>query len=317
MRLLSSYRSRHPAWAASISFFLSPELGMFYLAKGWLGLVYTTISVLVWYALPLFLEYQRIDYPIWLPILVFIAYRCGASVHVYITAADQPPRARYPWYARFYNWILWFWLFPIIIAMLVRNFLVQPYTIPANSMRPALLDGDYVAAEKLTYGLGRYSIMFALGPERRWGGRLPRRGEVIIFAFPSQPEISYVKRVIGLPGDRVQMRGGRLYLNGALVDRQPLLDPNVQLQDGEILYTERLPDGLAHAIIENSDNARGDNTVEWLVPPGQYFVMGDNRDNSLDSRFDVGFVPADNIEAKPFLIFYNKEAPERWWLSLR
>jgi signal peptidase I len=315
--LLAAYRNRHPIWAASISFFLSPDLGMFYLGRGWLGSNYSVISLLIDYALPFTLEYQKIDYPLWASVLLFFVYHGAASAHVYVTAARQPPRARYPWYARFYNWILYLWLAPIVVALLVRNLLVQPFWIPANSMRPALQAGDYVAAEKLTYGLGRYSIMFALGPERRWGGRLPHRGEVIIFALPSEPEVSYINRVIGLPGDRVQLREGRLYLNGEMVDRQPRLDPAVQLEDGETLYTERLPDGLEHMIIETGDDARGDNTAEWLVPAGHYFVMGDNRDNSLDSRFDVGFVPAENIEAKPFVIFYSDVKPERWWVPVR
>jgi signal peptidase I len=315
--LFAAYRNRHPIWAASISFFLSPELGMFYLGRGRLGIIYVAISLLISYALPFTLGHQEIDYPLWASILVFCVYRAAAGAHVYITAKRQPPRARYPWYARFYNWILYLWLLPIVVALLVRNLLVQPFSIPANSMRPTLQQGDYLAAEKLTYGLGRYSIMFALGPERRWGGRLPYRGEVIIFAFPPEPEISYVSRVIGLPGDRVQLREGRLYLNGEMVDRQPRLDPAVQLEDGETLYAERLPDGLEHMIIETGDDARGDNTAEWLVPAGHYFVMGDNRDNSLDSRFGVGFVPAENIEAKPFFIVYSDVKPERWWMPVR
>ncbi len=317
MRLLSSYRNRHPAWAAAISFLMSPDFGMFYLARGWLGLGYGAISLLIGYALPIFLTYQKIVLPAWMWFVLFLGYHLPASVHVYFTAARQPPRARYPWYARFYNWILYFWLAPIVVALLVRNLLVQPFTIPANSMRPTLQAGDYVAAEKFTYGLGRYSISFGYGPERRWGGRLPTRGEVIIFAFPAEPEISYINRVIALPGDRVQLREGRLYLNGAVVDRQPLLDPNVHLEPGETLYMERLPDGAEHPIIETGDDARGDNTAEWLVPAGHYFVMGDNRDNSLDSRFDVGFVPAENIEAKPFFIYYNDTTSERWGLSVR
>lgn len=315
--MFAAYRNRHPIWAASISFFLSPELGMFYLGRGWLGIIYSTISVLLSYALPFALEYQKITYPLWASILVFFVYHLPASVHVYITAGHQPPRARYPWYARFKNWVLYFWLAPLVVALVVRNLLVQPFSIPANSMRPALQAGDYVAAEKLTYGLGRYSIMFALGPERRWGGRLPQRGEVIIFAYPPEPEISFINRVIGLPGDRVQLRQGRLYLNGEMVDRQPLLNSAIRTEDGETLYTERLPDGLEHMIIETGDDARGDNTAEWLVPAGHYFVMGDNRDNSLDSRFDVGFVPTENIEAKPFVIYYSEAVPERWWLPVR
>ena len=302
MRLLAAYRSRHPAWAASISLLLSPALAMFYLARGWLGLIYGAIGVLLAYAPPFALSYQAIDYPLWMSALVLVVYRVAASVHVYLVASREPPRPRYPWYARFHNWILLFWLAPLLLALLVRNLLLQPVTIQSGSMRPALQSGDYFFAEKLTYGLGRYSIIFGLGPEPRWGGRLPQRGEIISFAYPPDPTTSYVKRVIGLPGDRIQLRDGRLYLNDVMVDRQPLANSTIPIEAGETLYMEHLPDGLVYPIIETNDVSRGDDTVEWLVPARHYFVMGDNRDNSSDSRFHgVGFIPEGNILGKVIL----------------
>jgi signal peptidase I len=290
---------------------------MFYLARGRLGLVYSLISFIMAFALPVFLEYQHIAYPTWVSILVFLAYHLVASLHVYAVASNQPPRTRYPWYAKFYNWILMFFLAPFLLALTVRSFVVQPYTIPANSMRPALENGDYIIAEKLAFGIGQYSLMFGLGPKQRVGGRLPERGEVIIFALPSDPRISFVKRVIGLPGDRVMLREGRLYLNGIRIDRKPYSDTAIPVRDGETLYLEHLPDGLEYPILETSDDSRGDNTVEWQVPDRHYFVMGDNRDNSLDSRFDVGFVPSGNIAARPWLRLFNRSSPDRSFSRLQ
>lgn len=184
-------------------------------------------------------------------------------------------------------------------------------------MRPTLQAGDYIFSEKLSYGISRYSLMWGIGPTPRIGGRSPKRGEVVIFALPSEPAVSYVKRLIGLPGDRIQMRHGRLFINGIIIDRQPLVAPGIQLQQGETLYNEHLPEGTDHPIIETGDNSIADDTEEFLVPDGHYFMMGDNRDNSNDSRFDVGFVPEENIESRPLLIFFNSAAPHRTWLSIQ
>lgn len=182
MRLLAAYRSRHPAWAASISLLLSPALGMFYLARGWLGLFYGAIGVLLAYALPFALAYQAIDYPLWMSVLVVVVYRIAASVHVYLVASRQPLRARYPWYARFYNWILLFWLAPLLLALLVRNLLLQPVTIQSGSMRPALQSGDYFFAEKLTYGLGHTPS--SSGSDRSRVGAVVCRREARSSALP-------------------------------------------------------------------------------------------------------------------------------------
>jgi signal peptidase I len=307
----SSFRQRHPGWAAVISLSLGPELGMFYLGKGRVGILYSILGLLIFYALPFLLTYQQISYPVWLSVSIFAAYRLAATMHVYVSASRQSPRDRYPWFAKFQNWIVFFWLGPLLLALLVRNLLIQPYTIPGNSMRPALENGDYIISEKITFGIGQYSLMFGLGPAQRFGSRLPKRGEIIVFALPLDPKVSYVKRVIGLPGDRIMVQEGRLYLNGAKVERTPLSKPAIRTGPGETLYLERLPDGTEYPILEMSDVSRGDNTVEWQVPNNHYFVMGDNRDNSLDSRFDVGFVPFANIESRPLIILYNDSRPNR------
>lgn len=290
---------------------------MFYLGRGRLGTAYLFVSVVVAYVVPYALQFQAIEYPDWMAVLVGVTYRLAGSVHVYITASNQLPRDRYPWFAKLYNWILFFFLVPLLTALLIRNLIVEPFRIPANSMRPALQVGDYLFSEKLTYGISRYSLMFGIGPSHRIGGRPPKRGEVVIFAFPPEPTVSYIKRVIGLPGDSIQMRDGRLIINGVMVDRQPLPTTDIPHQPGETLYMEHLPGGVDHPIIETSDTSRSDNSREFLVPDDHYFMMGDNRDNSLDSRFDVGFVPAENIASRPWLLYFNSEVAGRSWLWVR
>ena len=318
MQLFSSYRRRHPAWAASISFFLSPELGMFYLGRGWMGTAYLVAGTAVTYAVPAALHLQAISYPSWMAILVGLAFRLAGGIHAYIAASNQVPRDRYPWFAKLHNWILFFFLVPLLAALLIRNLLVQPFHIPSGSMMPTLQVGDYLFSEKLTYGISRYSLMFGMGPSHRIGGRPPKRGEVVIFAFPAEPTVDYVSRVIGLPGDRIQMRDGRLIINGVMVDRQPLITTDIPHEAGVPIYMEHLPGGVVHPIIEVlGDSSRGDDSREFLVPDDHYFMMGDNRDNSLDSRFDVGFVPAENIASRPWLLYFNSEVAGRSWLRVR
>ncbi|NKN36668.1 signal peptidase I [Agrobacterium sp. a22-2] len=290
---------------------------MFYLGRGRLGIAYLFVSVVVAHVVPFALQYQRISHPDWMVLLVTLVYNLAGSTHVYFTASRQLPRDRYPWFSKLYTWFLLFFLAPLLIALLIRNLLVQPFNIPSGSMQPTLQVGDYLFSEKLTYGISRYSLIFGIGPSHRIGGRPPRRGEVVIFAFPPEPTLSYVSRVIGLPGDRIQMRDGRLFINDVMVDRQSLVTTDIPLQPGQTLYTERFPGGVDHPIIETSDNSIADDTEEFLVPDGHYFMMGDNRDNSNDSRFDVGFVPEENIESRPLLIFFNSVAPHRTWLSIQ
>lgn len=289
---------------------------MFYLGRGRLGIAFVFVSVFIGYSALYGARLLEIEYPDWVATLVLLTYRTVGAVYVCVTAAKQIPLDRYPWFARTYNWLLLLFVAPMLIAILIRNFAIEPFSIPANSMRPTLQEGDYVFSEKLTYGIGRYSLMFGWGPSHRFGGRSPKRGEIVIFAFPPEPTTSYVKRVIGLPGDRIQMRDGRLFINRIIVERKPSEADNIELQPDEMLYTEYLPGGIDHQIIETSDTSRGDTTSEFLVPEGHYFVIGDNRDNSLDSRFNVGFVPEENIASRPFLIFSSSRA-DRFWRSVQ
>jgi signal peptidase I len=203
--------------------------------------------------------------------------------------------------------------FAAIIALLIRSFLFEPFNIPSGSMFPTLLVGDYLFVEKYSYGYSKYSFpLDVVSFDGRIMGRPVTRGDVVVFRQPKRPDIDYIKRIIGLPGDTIQVKEGRLYINGKIVPREPV---GIEVYDDEggktpyHKYVETLPGGVKHFIYEVSDNEALDNTDVYKVPQGYYFAMGDNRDRSLDSRVqaDVGYVPAENLIGRAALIFFSTE----------
>ncbi len=199
----------------------------------------------------------------------------------------------------------------ISIALFIRVFAFQPFNIPSGSMKPTLLVGDYLFVSKFSYGYSRYSFPFnAKLFEGRLFGRAPERGDIAVFHYQ---DVDYIKRVIGLPGDLVQMRHGQLYLNGKPV-KHKLAKPFTTMVHGferhVKRYWETLPNGKTYQTLDSIDEGSGDNTRVYKVPAGHYFMMGDNRDNSSDSRFSapIGFVPAKNLIGKAqFLYFSHKD----------
>lgn len=209
----------------------------------------------------------------------------------------------------------------LLIAIVLRSFLYQPFSIPTASMQQTLMIGDYFVANKFVWGYGKHSFSlgrygdfslldFELPISNRIFGREPNRGDVAVFR-PVPQNIEYIKRVVGLPGDRIQMKEGRLYINGTMVQREEVgkaLDTDSEGDTREVtVYRETFPEGTTHIIQEISDNASLDNTQEYVVPAGHYFMMGDNRDRSADSRVlsQVGYVPAVNLIAKAEARFFS------------
>lgn len=201
-----------------------------------------------------------------------------------------------------------------VIAIGIRSFLFEPFNIPSASMYPTLMIGDYLFVEKYSYGYSKYSFPFGIVQfSGRIAGSAPQRGDVAVFRQPKQVQIDYIKRIVGLPGDRIQMLGGVLYINDEPVTREftgtEVLDDKGRLTTVK-KYIETLPGGRKHDIYEISDNQQLDYTREYLVPDGYYFAMGDNRDQSQDSRVTeaVGFVPAENLVGRASFLFFSVEA---------
>ena len=217
----------------------------------------------------------------------------------------------------------------LAIALALRIVIFQPFTIPSSSMEPGLVTGDYIVVSKLDYGWSRASFPF--NPplfQGRLLGRTAKRGDVVVFRLPRDPAQTWIKRVIGLPGDQVQVRAGQVFVNDRAIPRTPLgMTRDHDAPDRQVLaVAERAPNGHAYVTYDGGPDQPGDDTDVYVVPTGQYFLMGDNRDNSLDSRWPrelgVGLLPAENLvgKARFVLLSWRSGAAllKPWtWLDLR
>lgn len=228
----------------------------------------------------------------------------------------------------------------VLVVAIFRSFIFSPFNIPSESMLPRLENGDYLLAAKWPYGYSSYSLPFSapLLPKRIFASQ-PERGDVAIFKAPPGNDVDYIKRVIGLPGDTVQMKEGVLHLNGKAVPKVRVEDfviavtPNTDCVSGEFAVTEAdgrqtchypqfretLPNGKSYNVLDLGQRD-ADNTVPTVVPEGQLFLMGDNRDNSMDSRFPamegggIGLVPQDNLVGRAAIMMWSTDGSANWFL---
>jgi signal peptidase I len=215
----------------------------------------------------------------------------------------------------------------LIIALVIRTFLFQPFNIPSGSMKETLLVGDYLFVSKYSYGYSHFSLPFSppLFSGRIWGSP-PDRGDVVVFRLPREDSTDYIKRVIGLPGDTIQMIDGVLHINGEAVKRERIED-FIETEEGVRAsrvkrWRETLPNGVSYTTLDLVDRGIYDNAGPYHVPAGNYFMMGDNRDNSTDSRVrpevgGVGYVPFENIIGRAQIIFFSIHEGEHAWMVWR
>ena len=207
--------------------------------------------------------------------------------------------------------------YAVLIALVVRTLFFEPFNIPSGSMKPTLLVGDYLFTSKYAFGYSKHSLPFS---PPLFGGRvledLPERGDVVVFKLPSDGRTDYIKRVIGLPGDRIQVRDGVLYINDEAVRRERVGSFVDEGEGGRELarYVETLPNGRQYEVLDMIPNGPYDTTRVFEVPEDHLFVMGDNRDNSMDSRTRfVGFVPVENLVGRAEVIFFSTDGSAALW----
>ena len=209
--------------------------------------------------------------------------------------------------------------YAVLVALFVRTFFFQPYNIPSGSMEDTLLVGDYLFVEKFSYGYSNFS--FPWGHSLPSFGRVlfhpPERGDVVVFAPPGDTSSVFIKRLIGLPGDRVRMTGGVLYLNDRPVPKLRVgdyIETDTGYEHHIARFKEILPGGKSYFVLDSLPDGPADNTETYIVPPMHYFMMGDNRDDSNDSRMDVGYVPAENLVGKAQFRFFSIDGNKaHWW----
>lgn len=303
-------RSKLSLWLLGL--LLGPVVLMLWLGRGRLALVYLLVALIFVGAIfltvgtgfaapPAFADFDVMG------LLLSLPFHIVGLIHGLMLRETS---LRRPWFSRWYAAIVLSlaanWLIPII----VRDCLYQPFNAPSASMIPSLAVGDHFFVSKTAYGYSRFSFTLGLAafPGRVWAGE-PKRGDIVVFKLPRDNETDYLKRLIGLPGDRIQMKDGMVYLNDKALPLTRV--QGIPCIEGERcnFFRETLPDGRSYVINNATPNGAADNTDEYVVPEGHYFMLGDNRDNSLDSRYGepggIGYIPYENLIGPAVLIFWN------------
>jgi signal peptidase I len=223
---------------------------------------------------------------------------------------------RFGFWRTVFTYLLNSFLLAFVVALSIRTLLFQPFNIPASSMIPTLLVGDYFFVSKYTYGYSRFSLPFS---PPLFSGRIlasePKRGDVVAFRLPGAASVDYVKRLVGLPGDRIRMKEGQLFINDVAVKREALPDfiggaCGTEATGRTKRWRETLPDGVSYETLDCVDHGFYDDTIVYTVPAGQYFMLGDNRDNSVDSRVksSMGTIPFEYLIGRAEIVFFSRAA---------
>jgi signal peptidase I len=309
-------RSKLSIWL--IGLILGPTILMLWLGRGRLAIAYLLVQLIVIAVALLIVGTGLVAPPTFadidiMALLMNVPFNIVGVIHGLKIRETSPAR---PWFSRWYVAIVATLALSWLIPFGVREFLFQPFNAPSGSMIPGLMVGDYFFVSKTAYGYSRHSFTF--GPDfsgRIWAAE-PQRGDIVVFKLPHDNETDYVKRLIGLPGDHIQMRDGILTINGTEVPKRRIEDYVNEMGEGfgrpVPQFVETLPNGVSYRVLDATPNGAADNTPDYTVPPGHYFMMGDNRDNSLDSRFaenapggGIGFVPSENLVGPATVIFWN------------
>ncbi|WP_420347480.1 signal peptidase I [Pelagibius sp.] len=293
--MISAFRNRRPWAAALIALVFGPSIVMLFLGRGWLAVCYLLVTFALLPASFLAAHFELLPLAAETAmLLLLIAVQLIGVVHGHRIAARLSGLAPVAWYARWYFVTGAVLVLGYGVPMAVRGHLWEPFSIPSSSMEPTVLRGDYLFVSKYAYGADRG----------------PQRGDVAVFVVPALDGQPFLKRIVGLPGDRLQVRGGVLYINDNPVGLEPLesSQPREEPGSGQV-YRETFPDGRSHLIQEYSNTFPHDDTEVFEVPSGQYFALGDNRDNSMDSRMleHFGYIPLESLIGRLAVVLWNSE----------
>jgi signal peptidase I len=286
------------AWLAALLSLLLPGLGQLYNRQARLALALMILIELV--AVPGLWLIAAVPVNAIVPVYgIGLLVGLGIRLFAIVQAVIGARRAKAVFLARYNRWYIYIgaWVLAVVLQSvleLVPVSSIDAFSSPSGSMSPTLVEGDYYQTRTLAFV-----------------GRLPERGEIVVFRPTSDPDVDFVKRIIGLPGDRIQLREGRLYINDVIVERVELSHEEAaslpQPYPDDRVYREILPGGASHLISEVSDTAYNDNTLEFVVPAEHVFVLGDNRDRSNDSRAGLGFIPLAGLHDKPLFIYWSAD----------
>jgi len=300
--MFRAFKERRPWAVVVINLLFGSFLGMLYLGRARIAFIYLSLGfVLV--GLAIFLVPLSMPSPLGSLAWCLLPLDVVGAIHGAYLARKRSGTEPFPRYAKWYS-LVGINLSFLLVAFAFRTFLYQPFSIPSGAMEPSLNIGDYIFVSK-----------------RAYDNAGPQRGDIVVFKMPNPESAEYmrdfVKRVVGVPGDRIQMLTGVLYINGKAVPKVRAED-YIGADEYDIVrpiarYREALPNGKSYFVLDAIQNSNEDNTSVFIVPAGHYFVMGDNRDNSDDSRLSVGYVPAEDVVGKAVVKFADRQHRTMIW----